>query len=156
MKWNYVQDRLVFDFNEFAILVKNSEPTKRNIVGIACRFYDPLGYVSPVTIQFKTFSNLCVSKAGWDEPLSGELLKKWNLLASNFHGAALNIPRCYSWSLEQEIQCCDLLGFCDASSQAFAAIVYVRMGTSAGKSVEFVVAKTRVSPAKGITIPRLE
>jgi len=65
VKWNYVQDRLVFDLNEFAILVKNSEPTKRNIVGIACRFYDPLGYVSPVTIQFKMlFRDLCVSKAG--------------------------------------------------------------------------------------------
>ena len=41
-----MQDCLVFDLNEFAILGKSAEATKRNIVGIASRFYDPLGYVS--------------------------------------------------------------------------------------------------------------
>ena len=157
VKWNYVQDHLVFDLNEFAILVRSSEATKRNIVGIASRFYDPMGYVSPVTIRFKMlFRDLCVSMIGWDEPLSGELLKKWNALVSNFQGAALSMPRCYSWSSEQDIQGCDLFGFCDASSQAYAAIVYIRVEINAGKSVEFVVSKTRVGPTKGITIPRLE
>ena len=35
-------------------------------------------------------------------------------------------------------------------------MVYTRVETSSGKLVEFVVSKTRVGPAKGITIPRLE
>ena len=77
VKWNFVQDRLVFDLNELAILVRSTEATKRHIVSVASKFYDPLGFISPVTIQFKMlFRDLCVSKVGWDEPLSGELLSK--------------------------------------------------------------------------------
>ena len=147
----------MFDLTEFAILVNSVEATKRNIVGISSKFYDPLGYVSPVTIQFKIlFQELCVSKVGWDEPLSGELLRKWNALVSNFQGAVLTIPRCYSWSAEHDIQKCDLFGFCDASSRAYAAVVYIRVSTSTGRSMEFIVSKTRVAPATRITIPRLE
>ena len=44
---------------------------------MATRFYDPLGVVSPCTVQFKVlFQQLCEAKLDWDEPMSGELLKK--------------------------------------------------------------------------------
>ena len=88
--------------------------------------------------------------------MSGDLLKKWNALVSSFQGAVLTIPRCYSWSSEHDIQGCNLFGFCDESSRAYAAMVYIRVSTNAGRSVEFIVSKTRVAPATRITIPRLE
>lgn len=44
VRWNFVQDQLVFDLSELAILVRNAEPTKRCIVGIGSKFYDPLGF----------------------------------------------------------------------------------------------------------------
>ena len=47
---NFIQDNLVFDLNELAILVRNAEPTKGCIVGVGSKFYDPLGFVSPITI----------------------------------------------------------------------------------------------------------
>ena len=63
VKWNPSMDSLVFDFNDVFAQVSNSEPTKRNVVGAASKFYDPLGVVSPVTIRFKAlFQELCEAK----------------------------------------------------------------------------------------------
>ena len=85
--------RLIGDLNELAVLVHSAEATKQQIVSVASRFYDPLGLISPVTIQFKMlFRDLCLSKVGWDEPLSGELLSKWNAIASSFDSVTLTIP----------------------------------------------------------------
>ena len=49
-----------------------------------------------------------------------------------------------------------LRGFCDASLRAYAAVVYLLMETETSHSVRFLAAKTRVSPLKKQTIPRLE
>ena len=76
--WNFVNDELIFDLNELAILIRGTESTKRRIVAIATKFYDPIGFVAPVIICFKMlFQELCINKIEWDEPLSGELLTKW-------------------------------------------------------------------------------
>ncbi len=60
-------DQLVFDVDDVAALARKLEPTKRNIVSIVGRFYDPLGFLSPVVIRFKVlFQELCTSKLDWD------------------------------------------------------------------------------------------
>ena len=53
VRWNFIHDQLVFDLTDIAQYVATLEPTKRNIVGVSAKFYDPLGLVSPVTVQFK-------------------------------------------------------------------------------------------------------
>lgn len=37
VRWNFALDELVFDLNEFAILVNKIEPTKRQIVAVTTR-----------------------------------------------------------------------------------------------------------------------
>ena len=49
-----------------------------------------------------------------------------------------------------------LCGFCDASNKAYAAVVYLVSVTHSATDVSFVAAKTRVSPLRPQTIPRLE
>lgn len=49
-----------------------------------------------------------------------------------------------------------LIGFCDASTKAYAAVVYMRFEGEDSVDVKFVAAKTRVAPVGGLTIPRLE
>ena len=50
-----------------------------------------------------------------------------------------------------------LHGFCDASEDAFAGVVYLRMGDSKDKvHTSLVLAKTKVAPIKRLTISRLE
>ena len=68
---------------------------------------------------------------------------------SSFQSTVVTIPRYYSWSSVKD-------SHNHASSRAYAAVVYVRVESIVGNSVEFVAAKTRVSPAGGQTIPRLE
>ncbi len=46
-----------------------------------------------------------------------------------------------------------LYGFCDASTRAYAAVVYLVLRTDAAKTVQFVVSKTRVAPLQAQSIP---
>ena len=49
------------------------EPTKRNVVSMSAIFFDPLGIMSPVNVQFNIFfQTLCKSKVDWDEPLPSD------------------------------------------------------------------------------------
>ena len=131
------------------------EPTKRNLVGITAKFFDPLGVVSPVTVLFKMFcQQLCEAKVGWDDPLSDELLKRWNQLLMMLKRAkTITIPRCVYIASPKVMR---LLGFCDASAKAYAAVVYLRSENEDHVDVKFIAAKTRVAPVLAATIPRLE
>ena len=128
-------------------MVKKTEPTKRQIVAVTTKFYDPLGFISPVVIRFKVlFQAMCVHKIGWDELLKGELLSQWMSLVFNFHGVVTSIPRCYFALSEKLMSTCSLQGFCDASSGAYTVVVYLRITSEARNTINFVASKTRVPP----------
>ncbi len=90
IQWQVAQDKLQFDIGDVA---KTMEPTKRNLVSITAKFFDPLGIVSPVTILFKIFcQQICEAKLGLDDP---PYLDKWTQLLSMLQGArTITIPRC--------------------------------------------------------------
>ena len=50
---NPVSDVLEFDLRDIASSLQSLKPTKRNTVGFALRFYDPLGLLSPVIVTLK-------------------------------------------------------------------------------------------------------
>ena len=50
----------------------------------------------------------------------------------------------------------ELHGFCDASSKAFLAVVYVRLLQDDNAIVTLLASKTKFAPVKTLTIPRLE
>ena len=97
-----------------------------------------------------------ISKIGWDEPLTGELLSQWKSPVSTFQGVSTAIPRCYFTFSQRLLSQCSLQGFCDASSAAYAAVVYLKIEVESGSAINFVAAKTRVAPTTKQTIPRLE
>jgi len=53
--WNPVSDVLEFDLRRIANSLQSLKPTKRNMLGFASRFYDPLGFLSPVIVTLKIF-----------------------------------------------------------------------------------------------------
>ena len=59
--WNPVSDVLEFDLSDIASSLRSLKPTKHNIVGFALRFYDPLGFFSPVIVTLKSFFRGCAS-----------------------------------------------------------------------------------------------
>ena len=124
IQWDVIHDNFLFDIRVVADAMENSEPTKRSVISATAKFFDPLGIVSPVTILFKMFSKqLHGSRVTWDEPLTGDLLKQWNYLLAMLRDAkTIVIPRLlYPGSARSA----KLVGFSDASSKAYAAVVYL-------------------------------
>ena len=156
--WNVPCDQLVFSLDGIAETATRLDPTKRNVVSLIGQIYDPLGFLSPVTIRFKTLmQELCKTKLGWDQLLEGQLLSKWNRLVNDLKMTQpIALPRSYfCGSRDQTTNYC-LYGFCDASITAYATVVYLVEEADGRKCSSFVALKTRVAPLKTLTIPRLE
>ena len=84
--WDFHNDNLVFDLTDTASLARRVEPTKRNVISTAYKFYDPRGTISPITVQFKIlFQELCKDKRDWDEPLEGTCKLIWQGLVAQLH-----------------------------------------------------------------------
>ena len=158
VRWNVSLDQLLFSLDTVLDESTAVKPTKRVVISLIGRIYDPLGFLSPVTVRFKILmQELCKSKQGWDQPLSGELLIKWTRLIDQLKEAPpITLPRCCLQGPRSESRVYRLHGFCDASNVAYAAVVYLVEEDGNCVYSHFIVSKTRVSPLKPITIPRLE
>ncbi len=155
--WNTTSDQLEFNFSDLANQVRSLPATKRSLLKISAKIFDPLGLLSPFTIKFKVlFQLLCNGNISWDEELNEEHLKAWNMLTSELQ--TLNnicVPRCYFERLY--LESVQLHCFSDASEKAYAAAIYLRSQYSNGNvDVNLVAAKTRVAPLKKQSVPRLE
>ena len=158
LNWDCKADGLYFDLTEVIVLAKSLPPTRRSILSLSAKLFDPLGLLSPFIIGTKIlFQILCKDKVGWDEELKGNLLKRWNRLVSELEAlSTIKVPRCYylvdEVLIEQQVH-----GFCDASERAYAAAIYLRSVYRNGDvKVCLISSKTRVAPLKRQTIPRLE
>ena len=49
VRWDVSSDQILFDFSNIVKLATNLEPTKRSVVSLVGRFYDPLDFTAPVT-----------------------------------------------------------------------------------------------------------
>ena len=158
VQWNANRDELQFNIGDVISTMEEMEPTKRDVASATARFFDPLGVVSPVTISFKIFcQQLFKARIGWDDLLTGSLLERWKQLLSTMkESRAITIPRCLFSDVSPPLNSVKLVGFCDASTKAYAAVVYLRLESEEDVGVQFIAAKTRVTPVGGMTIPRLE
>ena len=131
--------------------------TKRNVLSIIASIFDPLGLLGPVIILAKILmQELRKARLGWDEPLVPELLESWKGIYQEL--PLLNDMRVGRMILGRgKIRYIEIHGFSDASERAYAACVYVRSIKETGEcSVHLVCSKSRVSPLKQQSIPRLE
>ena len=153
VKWNVTTDWFVFDISDVCHRMKDAEPTKRNAVSLATRFFDLLGIISPITVRFKLlFQQQCEMKTTWDEPLTGTPLAEWMSLFSDVEQyEPIQIPR-YCVEVDSgTVKSYSLLGFCDASQKAYAAmcICVLRVKLLFTQTCS----KIRIAPTKGVTIP---
>ncbi|XP_046810005.1 uncharacterized protein LOC124420591 [Lucilia cuprina] len=153
--WQPEEDCFVFS-SPFSS-TSSSTPTKRSILSNISRFFDPLGWISPVTIQAKILmQDIWLSKSDWDEVVNEDLAARWSKFINDLNNVNnISIPRWVGISptnLGIEIH-----GFSDASEHAMAAVIYLRIITEFDSvSVHLIEAKTKVAPTKRQTIPRLE
>jgi len=139
--------------------VSTLPPTKKSLLKVSAKVFDPLGLLNPFTIRAKILlQKLCSLKKDWDGTLEGDALRQWKYLTSDLEELGhVKVPRCY-FNPTMEILRHELHGFSDASQKAYAAAVYLRTVYCNGSIVtsQLIAAKTRVAPIKKQTIPRLE
>ena len=156
MNWNTHTDEIIFSFSSLSKYASSLPLTKRSVLKVTAKIYDPMGFLSPLTVEMKIlFQELCLEKTNWDTELKGESLRRWKSFLKELSLVdCYRIPRCYFVRQPVDIQ---LHGFSDASERAYAAVVYVRSTYSDGQvEVRLVASKSRVAPIKRQTIPRLE
>lgn len=134
----------MFDLSDLSVVADDLQPTKRNVVSLIGRFFDPLGFLAPITIKFKIlFQKLCQSKLEWDSNLPEGLRREWQSLLIDLKEAGpISIPRSYAHRVEGNTVSYTLCGFCDASTRAYAAVAYLVVESDANREVKFVVSKT--------------
>ena len=123
--WSPELDQLHFDVTDLARVALDLQPTKRHLVGLIGKFYDPLGFLSPVIVNFKIlFQKLCQCKSDWDNVIPHGLLGEWKGLIANLSDAQpISLPRSYLHNISDPLISAMLCGFCDASTKAFADVV---------------------------------
>ena len=83
INWSTDNDEFIFQFDEVLTLAETLPPTKRNILKIGAKIFDPLGLISPINLQFKLiFKRLCLDKYDWDTEITDDVLKTWNSLVN--------------------------------------------------------------------------
>ncbi|KAJ8977222.1 hypothetical protein NQ317_002475 [Molorchus minor] len=151
LQWNPFADFFCFSIN-----LEKTLCTKRNMLSLISRTYDPLGMLSPTTLFVKLLINkLWKIKLDWDESAPQAIEKTWEKFQDEFSLLnELKIPR---HVLVFENTSLEIIGFADASSAGLASVVYIRaVDTSGHVSVTFLCAQTKVAPISSITLPRLE
>ncbi|CAG7831255.1 unnamed protein product, partial [Allacma fusca] len=137
--------------------IEEGPVTKRKILAIAHKIFDPIGFTCPVTLYPKFLLQLTwETKSGWDSELPAEISTKFQKWAQELDLLPqVKIPR---WIIggSSEKSNWSIHTFSDASKGAYAASVFLRAVTPNSVHVQLVLAKSRVAPLKALTIPRLE
>ncbi|CAB3997366.1 G2 M phase-specific E3 ubiquitin- ligase [Paramuricea clavata] len=81
MNWDTDSDTFVLKLTKVVQFARNLEPSKRNVLKIAAKLFDPLGLLSPVTVLLRMLlQELCAAKYEWDAVISEsnqKVLEKW-------------------------------------------------------------------------------
>lgn len=146
------------DIFKFSISNENKPVTRRGILSTVNSLYDPLGFLSPVTISGKIIlRKIVASSLDWGEELPEHLVTEWEAWKSALPALEnLQIPRIMLTNLHDAVSK-ELVVYCDASELAIAAVGYLKTTNRDGStSAGFILGKAKVSPVSGHTIPRLE
>lgn len=150
------QKRLIITSFKPPLVNNISIVTKRTVLSAIFKLFDPIEWLSPITVVAKILmQDLWKARIHWDSHISKSLFDRWSTFQSNLINLKdVHCPRWVNYNSDDEVE---LHGFSDASQQAYAATVYIRIRSSQGVVLTHVLAaKTRVAPIKTITIPKLE
>ena len=76
ISWNPNTDNMNIVVGEKLIHEASWRYTKRKVLSLVSCIYDPLGWVSPLTVRGKMFiQTLCKEKMGWDQNLTPDQIK---------------------------------------------------------------------------------
>ena len=160
--WSLEQDTFTFIVN-----LPEKPFSRRGVLSIASSIFDPLGFVTPVTIEGKLILRELMTqmkkeahtpKDMWDRPLPESCLPKWNRWRDSLYNLKnVSIQRCYEPPNFGKVNRREVHIFCDASQLAIGAVAYLRLlNEHSQPHVSLLLAKARVTPSHAVSIPRLE
>ena len=146
------------DAFKFRIELKDKPCTRRGILATICTIFDPLGLIAAVVLVGKQILQESCYAKGWDEPIDGEVLAKWERWRSQLPLLEqLDIPRNFKPPHFGRIVTAQLHNMSDASQTGYEQCSYLRLVDGNGRvHCSLVLGKARVAPLRSITIPRLE
>ena len=154
IRWDAGDEEFLFDYSS---PTDDFHYTKRNVLKKTASLFDPLGFLSLFIIKAKLYLQQAWLEAlDWDDELPEKLKNEWENWFNELHLLqGIKIPRCLKNS--NLVTSVTLHSFSDASEKAYAAVVYARHEYE-DKSIttQLIASKTRLSPLKAISIPRLE
>ncbi len=154
LHWCIETDAFKFKFN-----IRDQLHTRRGMLSVIISVYDPLGVLAPFTIPAKiVLQDLCRLKCGWDDPIPQSSQQKWSKWQEDLkHVGNFEINRCAKPKDFGQVTSAQLHHFSDASEYAYSTVTYIRLQNDKNQvHTAFILGKSRVSPLKQVTIPRLE
>ncbi|XP_054758449.2 uncharacterized protein LOC129264572 [Lytechinus pictus] len=121
--------------------------------------YDPYGFAGPFILHARgLLQGLTAMKLGWDDPIPDKYRVRWlKWKAELLQMGDVKSSRCYRPYDFGQMTEAQLHHFCDASQKVYGVVTYLRMKNDQGQvDCNIVLAKSRLSPLKKITVPRLE
>lgn len=144
-----------FKFKVKLLDIESKDLTKRKLLSEIARIYDPHGWMAPLIVKCKILLKaVWKSKTDWDDKLPDQIAEEYDKLRRTLLVLQdIHIPR-WVQSIGGVQQ--TLVGFCDASEKAYGAVIYLHTTDGINANTSLLLAKTRVTPMKTTTIPRLE
>ena len=129
------------------------------MLSVTSSVYDPLRFVTPFILTAKVIlQDICKKKLDWNDRIPDEDLRRWQTWLcelpklEHFHVERFFKPRDVG-----EVISCQLHVFSDSSPLAYGAVAYLRLVNDRGDvHCSFVMGKSRLTPLKPVTIPRME
>lgn len=155
MFWDTASDTLTLNLEWMDNFVVG-QVTKRIILSVAQKIFDPIGIASPVLLiprlwLQKLWRNGILWDTETDAGTRTEFLTWYQHLSLLKN---LKVPR---WFFHvRDNSKVSIHTFCDASGLAYGAVVFIRIQNKHEVKVCLLAAKARVAPIKAVTIPRLE
>lgn len=143
----------------YSIKVNEKPLSRRGILSVVNSIYDPLGFLVPVILPAKLLlRDMCKQGYGWDEEIEGKRANQWVKWLENLkHLSDFKIQRCVKPDTFGNTTEAQMHHFSDASESAYGTASYLVLTTKQNqKHCALLMGKSRVSPLKQVTIPRLE
>ncbi|KAG7307359.1 hypothetical protein JYU34_007543 [Plutella xylostella] len=152
--WKPTIDKFYF---KSTIEMTTKPPTKRSLLSDISKLFDPLGWLTPISINMKIlFQTVWLSALDWSDTLPEDIATKWTSLRQDIQ--LINIIEVNRWlGTTKNNQKVELHGFSDASNKAYSAVIYCKVTTDNQTTITLAAAKARLAPLnKTCSTPRLE
>ena len=145
--YNSDKDNLTLKLDKLNCFAK----TKREIVSNVAKIFDPLGFVTPLLVNFKIYiQELHKSKFEWNKEITDDLKNKWTSLSAEFNEniGKFVVPR-FAFDSSKPI---DVIIFADASKEAYGCAFYAIQNNQ----INLMFSKVKIAPLQTKTLPSLE